>query len=214
MKKIILLAMISIVTFSSVFAEDSYDKQAKKVAKEWTSGKKDKVTGLREPIWRVPLGAQPLEMQLAKAFRMANEVTEDGDPKWIMGEAMSPGQTYDAAKKQALSLAIGQLAQKIQSTIAEEIETANGNSQLGKGEAVSVTETVTASTQWVTGTIKKVVTVIEAYQNLPNQNFNVRVMVAYNEQKAMSAAKEALREEMLKKGYELSDEMKKLLSEK
>ena len=179
-----------------------------------TSGKKDKVTGLREPIWRVPLGAQPLEMQLAKSYRMADEMTEDGDQKWIMADAQSVGQTYDAAKKQALSLAIGQLAQKIQSTIAEEIKTANGNSQLGKGEAASVTETVTGSTQWVTGTIKKVVTVIEAYQNLPNQNFNVRVMVAYNEQKAMSAAKEALREEMLKKGHQLSEEMKKLLSEK
>ena len=214
MKKIILLAMISIVAFGSVFAEDRYDKKAKQVAKEMTSGKKDKVTGLREPIWRVPLGAQPLEMQLAKSYRMADEMTEDGDQKWITGDAQSVGQTYDAAKKQALSLAIGQLAQKIQSTIAEEINTANGNSQLGKGEAVSVVKTVTGSTQWVTGTIKKVITIMEAYQNLPNQNFNVRVVVAYNQQKAMDAAKDALREEMLKKGHQLSVEMKKLLGEK
>ena len=204
MKKLMMVAMAFIVAASSICAADMYEKNAKKAAKEMTSGKK-------EPVWMVAPGAQPLEMQLAKSFRMQDELNDEGEPKWIMAEAMSIGENYDGAKMQALTLSIQQLAQKIQTSVATELKTEGGNQQLGADEAATALKTVMSSTQWVTNTIGKVITVVECYQILPNKNRNVRVIIAYNEKKAKDNAKKALREELIKEGHEISAQMDKLL---
>lgn len=199
-----MVAMALIVAVCSVSAADIYVKKANKEAKQMKSGKK-------EPAWMVAPGDQPLEMQLAKSYRMKDEMTDDGEEKWIMAEAMSVGENYDGAKMQALTLAIQQLAQKIQTSVAAEIKSAGGNKQLGADDAATALETVMGSTQWITNTIGKVTTVVECYQILPNKSRNVRVVIAYNEKRAKEGAKKALREELSKEGSEISDKLDKLL---
>ena len=204
MKKLMMVAMAFIIATSSVFAADMYEKKANKVAKEMKSGKK-------ESAWMVAPGGQPLEMQLAKSYRMKDELTDEGEPKWIMAEAMSVAESYDFAKTQAMTMAIQSLAQQIQTTIAAEITTTGGNKQLGPEEAATALQVVMSGTQWVTNTIGKVVPVVECYQILANKNRNVSVTIAYSEKRAVNGAKQALREELLKKGQELSVELDQLL---
>ena len=60
--------------------------------------------------WIVPPGALPLERQLDRVYRMQMEFDEENFPKYLMGEAMSVGENYDAAKMQALELAKQNLA--------------------------------------------------------------------------------------------------------
>ena len=70
-------------------------KEAKKLAKQG---------------WQIAPGAVPIEKQLDKSYMMQYEYEEDLFPKYIMAEAMSVGENYDAAKMQAIELAKQNLA--------------------------------------------------------------------------------------------------------
>ena len=192
MKKLLMVAMALIVATSGIFAADKYDKQAAKEAKQRA-----------KDGWMVAPGAQPLEMQLAKSYRMHDEMTDDGEPKWIIGSAMTVGENYDGAKLQAMSLAINNIAQQLQTAVASEINNNVANSQLGADEAATVTKTVMGGTQWIANTIGKVITVVECYQILPNKNRNVLIEVAYSEKKARESVKQALRKELEKEGEDI-----------
>lgn len=102
-------------------------KEAKKLAKEG---------------WTAAPGALPLEKQLDKSYLMQMEYDTDMYPKYLMGEAMSIGENYDAAKMQALELAKQNLAGQIQTEITALIENTVANKQLAAEEAASVTQSV------------------------------------------------------------------------
>lgn len=204
MKKLMMVAIAIIVATGSVFAADKYEKMAKKTAKEMTSGKK-------EPAWMVAPSAKPLEMQLEKKYRMEDELNEEGESKWIMSEGRAIAEVYELAKKQALSMAIENLAHTIQSSVAEQIEKSGGNKSLGPDEAASAMKMVTASTQWITNTIGKVTILVECYQRLSNKNYNVSVTIAYSEKRAMDGAKQALRDALEQEGKLLNSQIDKLV---
>lgn len=167
-------------------------KEAKKLAKEG---------------WQTAPGALPLEKQLDKSYLMQQEFDEDMFPKYLMGEAMSIGENYDAAKMQALELAKQNLAGQIQTEVTALIENTVANNQLAAEEAASVTKMVSAAKNLISQRIGRVIPVVEVYRTLPNKNKEVRVYIAYNAKMAKAAAKSAIREDLEKKGDEL---MKKL----
>ena len=72
--------------------------------------------------WKAAPGALPLEKQLDRSYLMQMEYDENMYPKYLMGEAMSIGENYDAAKMQALELAKQNLAGQIQTEITALIE--------------------------------------------------------------------------------------------
>ncbi len=203
MKKFITVAMALIIATSTVFAVN-YAKRAKQQAKQMSSGKK-------EPAWMVAPSAKPLEMQLEKRYTMEDEMTDEGEPKWMIEEGMAVAETYEMAKKQALSMAIENLAHTIQSTVAEKIEKSGGNQSLGPDEAATALKMVMSSTQWIANTIGKVTPIVECYQRLPNKNYNVSITIAYNEKRATEASKKALREELEKEGKLLSSQIDKVV---
>lgn len=167
-------------------------KEAKKLAKEG---------------WQTAPGALPLEKQLDKSYLMQQEFDEDMFPKYLMGEAMSIGENYDAAKMQALELAKQNLAGQIQTEVTALIENTVANNQLEAEEAASVTKMVSAAKNLISQRIGRVIPVVEVYRTLPNKNKEVRVYIAYNAKMAKAAAKSAIRENLEKEGDEL---MKKL----
>ena len=57
-----------------------------------------------------------------------------------------------------------------------------------------------------------VVTVVECYREKPGKNKEVRVMIAYNTAMAMEAAKNAVRDELKKKGDEIHEKLDGLLN--
>ena len=80
-------------------------KEAKKLSKEG---------------WTTTPGALPIEKQLDKAYMMSYEYDDNMFPKYIMGEAMSIAENYDAAKMQALKLA-KQLSQEQATSVTQSI---------------------------------------------------------------------------------------------
>ena len=179
---------------------EKVSKDAKKEAKR-----------LKKEGWITTPGTLPIEKQLNTSFLMQMERDENMYPKYIMSEAMSIGENYDAAKMQASELAKLQLAGKMQTEITALIESSLGNQQLSADEASSLTQTVNASKGLISQKIGRVIVVVECYRVKQNKNKEVLVRIAYNSEMAKAAAKQAIQEELKDKNEELHNKLDKAL---
>ena len=142
---------------------------------------------------------------------MQMEYDEDMFPKYLMGEAMSIGENYDAAKMQALELAKQNLAGQIQTEVTALIENTVANKQLEPEDATSVVQSINAGKSLITQSIGRVITVVEVYRTVSNKNKEVLVRIAYNAAMAKAAAKKAIKEDLEKRGDELHKKLDELL---
>lgn len=161
--------------------------------------------------WSVSPGALPLEKQIDKAFGMQYEYDENLFPKFIMGEAMSIGENYDAAKMQALELAKQSLAAQIQTEVTALIDNSVANKELAEEQAVSIAETVLGSKNLISQSIGRVIPIVECYRTKSNGNKEVLVRIAYNSEMALEVAKNAVREQLEQKGAKLHEQLDQVL---
>ena len=185
-------------------SEASLNEKATKTARK--EAKKLKREG-----WTNAPGALPLNKQLDKSYLMQMEYDEDMFPKYLMGEAMSIGENYDAAKMQALELAKQNLAGQIQTEVTALIENTVANKQLEPEDATSVVQSINAGKSLITQSIGRVITVVEVYRTVSNKNKEVLVRIAYNAAMAKAAAKKAIKEDLEKRGDELHKKLDELL---
>lgn len=171
-------------------------KEAKKLTKEG---------------WITAPGALPLEKQLDKSYKMQMEYDEDMYPKYLMGEAMSIGENYDAAKMQALELAKQNLAGQIQTEVTALIENSVANKQLANEDAASVTQSIMGAKNLISQSIGRTITVMECYRVKSNKNKEVLVRIAYNGAMAKAAAKRAIQEELNEKSEEIHKKLDEIL---
>lgn len=223
MKKLMMVAMSLIMACTAVLAAPSDAKQIrkerqeiKKLAKQELTSRVDKVTRkeakrLKEEGWVVSPGALPLEKQLERAYTMEYEYDENLYPKYIMANAQSIGENYDAAKTAATSLAITNLAGQIQTEVTALIENTVANQQLSADDAASISETVMASKNLISQSIGRIIVVVECYRILNNKNREVMVRIAYNGDMAKEAAKKAIRQELEQKGQNLHEQLDTVL---
>lgn len=190
----------AIIKASKSELNDKASKAARKEAKR-----------LKKEGWTTAPGALPLDKQLDKSYLMQYEYDSDMYPKYIMGEAMSVGGNYDAAKMQALELAKQNLAGQIQTEVTALIENTVANKQLDEGDAASITQSILASKNLISQSIGRTIPVVEAYRTLPNKNKEVLVRIAYNSDMAKKVAKEAIKKDLEKRGDELHNKLDELL---
>ena len=223
MKKFIAIAMGLLIASVSVFGQASDAKEIRKerqiirkMSKAELTSKVDKVTKkeakrLKKEGWIVSPGALPLEKQLERSFLMEYEYDEDLFPKYIMANAQSIGENYDAAKTAATSLAITNLAGQIQTEVFALVENTVANQQLSAEDAASITESVMASKNVIMQSIGRTIVVVECYRILSNKNREVMVRIAYNSDMAKQAAKKAIKEDLKKKGDDLHNKLDDIL---
>ena len=222
MKKLMMVAISLIIACGSSFAETSAKEIRKerheinKMAKKDLSAKVSKATKkeakrLKKEGWIVSPGALPLEKQLERSYLMEYEYTEDLYPKYIMANAQSIAEHYDAAKTAATSLAITNLAGQIQTEVTALVENTVANNQLSAEEAVSISETLMTSKNLISQSIGRTIVVVECYRVLENKNREVMVRIAYNGDMAKEMAKKILCDELEKKGQRLRDQLDKVL---
>lgn len=166
---------------------------------------------LKKEGWTAAPGALPLDKQLDKSYLMQYEYDEEMFPKYLMGEAMSVGQNYDAAKMQAMELARQNLAGQIQTEVTALVENGVANKQLNAEEAASIVQSISASKSQISQNIGRIIPVVEVYRTLPNKNKEVLVRIAYNSTMAKEAIKEAVKEDLGKKGNDLGNKLDKVL---
>lgn len=221
MKKVLFVAMALLIACSASFAQDAKEimkerQEIKKMAKKELSARVDKATKkeakrLAKEGWVVSPGALPLEKQLQRSYEMEYQYDDLGFPKYIMANAQSIAENYDAAKTAATSLAITNLAGQIQTEVAALVENTVANQQLAAEDAVSISETVMSSKNLISQSIGRTIVVVECYRVLKNKNREVMVRIAYNGEMAKQAAKQAVREELEKKGEKLHEQLDKVL---
>ncbi len=166
---------------------------------------------LKKDGWTAAPGALPIDRQLDKSYLMQYQYDENMYPTFLMGEAMSIGENYDAAKMQALELAKQNLAGQIQTEVTALVENTVVNKQLTADEATSIAQTVTAGKSLISQSIGRVIPVVEVYRTKSNKNKEVLMRIAYNSDMAMEAVKNALRDELEKKGEDLHKKLETLL---
>ena len=221
MKRLLVLAMGLIIACGAGFAQSAKEikkerQTISKMAKKQLDAKVSKSTKkeakrLKKDGWVVSPGALPLEKQLERSYLMEYEYDANQFPKYIMANAQSIAENYDAAKTAATSLAITNLAGQIQTEVTALVENTVANKQLDPEDAASITETVMASKNLISQSIGRVITVVECYRILPNKNREVMVRIAYNGEMAKEVAKKAVRQELEKKGEKLHDKLDKAL---
>ena len=217
----LVLTLVLVMTFTVSFAQLTKEqikerKEIKKASKaelgeKATKTARKEANRLAKEGWKVTPGALPLEKQLDKSYLMQMEYDENMFPKYLMGEAMSIGENYDAARLQAMELAKQSLAGQIQTEVTALIENTVSNKQLAAEEAASVTQTISAAKNLISQSIGRVLTVVEMYRVLGNKNKEVSLRIAYNAEMAKQAAKKAVRQELEKKGDDLHKKLDELL---
>lgn len=221
MKTLVLFIALSIMTSGMTFAQSAKElaKERKELMKASKAELNEKATKAarkeakkyEKDGWEITPGALPLEKQLDRAYLMQMEYDEDMFPKYIMGEAMSIGTNYDAAKMQAMELAKQILAGKIQTEVTTLIENTVANEQLEAEQAESITRSLAAGKNLISQSIGRTITVVEAYRTLSNKNKEVLVRIAYNSNMAKKAAKKAIKQDLEKKGDDLHNQLDELL---
>ena len=207
MTKFITILMAIVFAFSGTCVTvnaQQISEQAKKAAKaKVTKEAKKEAKRLKKEGWNVTPGGIPIERQLDRAFGLQYEITDDNLPKYIIGTGMSVAEAYDAAKMQATEIAKQDLAAKTQSELTSEIKSTVANNQLSPDEAASVVEVINASRSLITQSIGRVITITEVYRYKENKNVEVLIRVAYDSENIKKAAKQAIRNDLRKRGNEM-----------
>ena len=183
MRKLFVCAFAFLCLTANVSAQTAKDirKERQEIRKASKSELNEKATKtarkdakkLKKEGWITVPGALPLEKQLDKSYMMQMEYDEDMYPKYLMGEAMSIGENYDAAKMQALELAKQNLAGQIQTEVTALIENSVANEQLANEDATSVTQSIMGAKNLISQSIGRTIIVMECYRvktNLIRQN--------------------------------------------
>ncbi|MGN0188704.1 MAG: hypothetical protein ACI395_04240 [Candidatus Cryptobacteroides sp.] len=222
MKKYLMTALALIMASAICFAqEDQRDirnerQEIRKLAKKELTDRVDKATRkeakrLTKEGWLVKPGALPLAKQLEKSYLMQFEYDENLFPKYIMADASSLGENYDAAKVAALELAKTNLAGQIQTEVAALVENRVANKQLSSEEAASITQSVMANKNIIAQSIGRVVPVVECYRINDKKNNEVLVRLAYNSEMAKEAVKQAVRDQLADQSEQLQKKLDSLL---
>lgn len=205
--KFITILMAIVFAFSGTCVTvnaQQISEQAKKAAKaKVTKEAKKEAKRLKKEGWNVTPGGIPIERQLDRAFGLQYEITDDNLPKYIIGTGMSVAEAYDAAKMQATEIAKQDLAAKTQSELTSEIKSTVANNQLSPDEAASVVEVINASRSLITQSIGRVITITEVYRYKENKNVEVLIRVAYDSENIKKAAKQAIRNDLRRRGNEM-----------
>ena len=183
----ILVAVVMLSICGSVQAQLTKEQkkerqEMKKMSKAELNEKASKAArkeakALSKEGWKAAPGALPLEKQLDRSYMMQQEYDEDMFPKYIIGEAMSIGENYDAAKMQATELAKLNLAGQIQTEVTALIENNVANQQLSADEAASVTQSLMAAKSLISQSIGRTVPLVEVYREKANKNKEVNRLV-------------------------------------
>ena len=222
MKKIILFFAVCIFA-SSTTSYTQITKELLKERKEITKASKAQLNEkasksarkeekkMKKEGWLTTPGALPIDKQLDRSYLMQYEYDDDMYPKYIMGEAMSIGGNYDAAKMQALELAKQNLAGQIQTEVTALIDNTVANEQMDAGDAASLTRSVLASKNLISQSIGRTIPVVEVYRNTSNKNKEVFVRIACDGKMAKRIAKEAIKQDLEARGDNLHNKLDELL---
>lgn len=155
----------------------------------------------------------PLHQQIEEYYAKMSEKDEDGMPKYLSETNMAVGNSFSAAKMEAINIAKTRLAGQIQTTVMAEAKISLGNSTLSSEDAASVTKALEKSTQLIAQKLSKVVIAQEYYKILNNKNYEVHVVLLYNTKNVKDMLIQDAKAELEKELKDFKPEHEKVLEE-
>jgi hypothetical protein len=177
------------------------EKQEKQITKE----AKKEAKKLKKEGWQVPAGAFSMERQLTKAYMLQEETDADYHPKYIIGQAISGGSFYDAAKMQAVELAKAELAGNIATDLTTLVNLKLGNQQISADKASSASEIIQKGKSLVSQKLGSTIPLIELFRTKGDGSVEVQIRLAYDKKKGIKDALDAIDSELEAEGVSLEE---------
>lgn len=209
--KILVCALALLIAAAPAFAQKS-DKELKKELKQNVIRDNRRMAKqMAKEGWRVMPGKLSLERQLQEAQYAELDQTPEGEKRFFIGTHTAIGGNYTAAKQIADNRARVELAQSVNTLVAQKIQEQVANKDFGEGDIQVIDEFVSANQSLVAAQLTGVTPVLEIYRNLPKGQCEVRVVVSMEAQKALKAAREALRPGLEQKAERLAEDLEAIL---
>jgi hypothetical protein len=165
--------------------------------------------------WKVSPGALPLERQLDRSYMFQEDIDDDMNPLYILGEGRSVAENFSAAHIQAQELARLDISSKMVGSEATAlIDNLVANKQLANDQAASVTTTMLENKTIYSQKLGRLQVALELNRTLKNGSKEVMVRMVTKASAVREIAKEAIRAELEKQGVQMSEELKSYLSTK
>ena len=130
---------------------------------------------LRKDGWTVLPGMMSIVSQLNKSQQYEDNLF----PKYVMGEAMAEGDSYDGVKMHALELAkLALVARIIQDEVTNLFQNAVAKGVFTQEQVDSIIQNLETSKLLISQNIGTTITVLEFYRTLANKNIEVLVRIA------------------------------------
>ena len=142
--------------------------------------------------WKTTPSALPLERQMDAMYIMQMEYDSKLFPAYVMVEANSVNQDYNAAKKRAVELAKSVLVEKIQSEISLQIDWAIKTELIESKEGEALIKSLKAAKNSIFQSLEDVMMVEDIYRITSSKRFEVRVTIACTADVAKKALKDAV----------------------
>ena len=194
----ILMAVFVVSSYAQNFEEQREERL--KIYKASKKKNKDKALILSEEDaeqllndgWKTTPSALPLERQMDAMCIMQMEYDSKLFPAYVMAEANSVNQDYNAAKKRAVELAKSALVEKIQSEILFQIDWAIKTELIESKEGESLIKSLKAAKNSISQNLEDVMIVEDIYRITSSKRFEVRVTIACTADVAKKVLKDAV----------------------
>lgn len=194
----ILMAAFVVSSYAQNFEEQREERL--KIYKASKKKNKDKALILSEEDaeqllndgWKTTPSALPLERQMDAMYIMQMEYDSKLFPAYVMAEANSVNQDYNAVKKRAVELAKSALVEKIQSEILFQIDWAIKTELIESKEGESLIKSLKAAKNSISQNLEDVMIVEDIYRITSSKRFEVRVTIACTADVAKKVLKDAV----------------------
>ena len=194
----ILMAAFVVSSYAQNFEEQREERL--KIYKASKKKNKDKALILSEEDaeqllndgWKTTPSALPLERQMDAMYIMQMEYDSKLFPAYVMAEANSVNQDYNAAKKRAVELAKSVLVEKIQSEISLQIDWAIKTELIESKEGEALIKSLKAAKNSISQNLEDVMIVEDIYRITSSKRFEVRVTIACTADVAKKALKDVV----------------------
>lgn len=194
----ILMAVFVVSSYAQNFEEQREERL--KIYKASKKKNKDKALILSEEDaeqllndgWKTTPSALPLERQMDAMYIMQMEYDSKLFPAYVMAEANSVNQDYNAAKNRAVELAKSVLVEKIQSEISLQIDWAIKTELIESKEGEALIKSLKAAKNSISQNLEDVMIVEDIYRITSSKRFEVRVTIACTADVAKKALKDAV----------------------
>lgn len=209
----ILMAAFVVSSYAQNFEEQR--KERVKIFKASKKKNKDKVLILSEEDaeqllndgWKTTPSALPLERRMDAMYIMQMEYDSKLFPAYVMAEANSVNQDYNAAKNRAVELAKSVLVEKIQSEISLQIDWAIKTELIESKEGEALIKSLKAAKNSIFQSLEDVMMVEDIYRITSSKRFEVRVAIACTADVAKKVVKDAVNADLERNSEKLQQRL-------